>query len=195
MVAMPVRSTELLREPKPRPKTSALPITGFLNKPSAHDSSIDSYPFPGTAGIRKLRHLFHATWFCFILISSLKKVLKRRQEAIQRLDNYIHTGLSELHKKHYLNQDSSIWMALYDLIKEGCLDINIKSPGLFQKISQEQVAALTELSTTVETVMYNITEIRPMSGILSPSREGVLWYMLQPQVYLPASYLWQVEKV
>lgn len=195
IVAMPVRSTELLREPKPRPKTSSFAVTGFLNNPSSHDPINDDYPFPGTKRIRKLRHVFYAAWFCFTLLSLLKKVMKRRYENVQKLDDYIQSGIFELHEKFYLNQDESIWMAVNDMIRDDCLDLNVKSPGIFQKLSQEQQAALTELSTIVETVIYTITEIRPMSGVLSPSRDGVLWYMLQTGVHLPASYLWQVEKV
>ncbi|XP_031566470.1 uncharacterized protein LOC116301535 [Actinia tenebrosa] len=194
IVAMPVRSTELLREPKPRPKTSSFAITGFLDEPSSHDPVNDDYPFPGTKKIRKLRHIFYAAWFCVMLLSLLKKVVKRRYENVQKLDDYIQSGIFELHEKFYLNQESSIWMALNDIIKDGYFDVHVKSPGIFQKLSQEQQAALTELSTIVETVIYTITQIRPMSGLLSPSREGVLWYVLQTGVHLPASYLWQVEK-
>lgn len=170
-------------------------MTGFLNKPSLHEPVENQYPFPGTKGIRKLRHVFLAAWFCFILITILKKVVKRRLENVQRLDECIKASIVELHEKCYLNQDNPIWTAMYDLIKEGCFNAKVNSPGIFQKLSQEDQATLTELSSIVETVIHNITEIRQRKGLLGPTREGVLWYMLQPNAFLPSDYLWQCEKV
>lgn len=192
--ATPVRPSDIIPLPT-RPKTKTPPATGFLTKPSSYDPDNDPYPFPGTKGIRKLRHLFLATWFCFILISLLKKAARRRDEVTRRLDECIQESITELHKKFYLNQDNPIWTAMYDLIKDGCITANVKSPGMFQKLPQEAQTALSELSSIVETIVYNITEIRPIDGLLGPSEEGVLWYMLQPDVTLPSDYLWQVEKV
>ena len=47
----------------------------------------------------------------------------------------------------------------------------------------------------IETIVYDVIQIKPSTGIVSATREGVLWCMAQEGVFLPPDYLWQVEKV
>ncbi|XP_048590684.1 uncharacterized protein LOC116619488 isoform X2 [Nematostella vectensis] len=199
-IATPPRPTERLPEVQHQPKTAQRDRTqpqleGFLNQPSIHDPSENSYPYPGPPRVRKLRHVFYAAWFCLILISLLRRLANRRLKAMVKLDENIQLAIVEIHRRYYLNQDNAIWSSLYDAIKEGCFDLNVKSPGLFGKLSQEQQAILSELASIIETIVYNITEIKEgRSGILSVGRDGVLWNMSKRGMVLPSNYFWGVEK-
>ena len=191
-VSSPVRPTDRLSYNKPR---SAPTAGGFLNEPSCRDPTLPAYPFPGTRRIRKLRHVFYIVWFCISLLSLLKKITQRRLEVMKRLDEMIQGVISELHQSYYLNAEGPIIGSLQDAIREDCLDYGVKSPGVFQRLSAVNKAAIDELSFIVETLVYSIIDIKETSGPLSPTREGVLWYMIQPGTLYPTGYLWQVEKV
>lgn len=114
---------------------------------------------------------------------------------MERLDHLINQAIDELHRRHYLDQDGSVYATLQDAVKEDAFDLKVKNPGVFQRLSQDSQAAISELSSMIETIVYNVIQIKPPVGLLSASREGVLWEMAQVGVLLPPDYLWQVEKV
>ena len=192
-IATPVRPTERIPEPQMRPRVSIKPAEGFLNQISRNEDQ--SYPFPGPTRVRKLRHVGYVAWACFILISLLKQATQRRLSAIEHLNSLINQAIEELHRRHYLDHDGSIYSTLQDAVKDNAFNLKIKNPGVFQRLSQDSQAAFSELSSMVETIVYNVIQIKPSTGLVSATREGVLWYMAQEGVFLPPNYLWQVEKV
>ncbi|XP_068705418.1 uncharacterized protein [Montipora foliosa] len=191
-VATPVRPTE--RVPEPRPKPHASVNTGGFIGQVVRGNPVAPYPFPGPRGARKLRHYGYASWACFILISLLRKRQEKRLEAMEQLNGVINQAIDELHSKHYLDRDGAIYALLQDATQEDGLDLKIKNPGVFQRLSQESQAAIRELSSIVENLVDNIVQINPSNGLLSATREGVLWEMTQVGVLLPQDYLWQVEE-
>ena len=112
-----------------------------------------------------------------------------------QLNGVINQAIDELHSKHYLDRNGAIYATLQDATQEDGLDLKIKNPGVFQRLSQESQAAIRELSSIVENLVDNIVQINPSNGLLSATREGVLWEMTQVGVLLPQDYLWQVEEV
>ena len=192
-VATPVRPTERLPEPQTRPPPSLRP-EGFIGQVTSSNPEAP-YPFPGPRGARKLRHYGYVAWACFILISLLKKVTQRRVDAMESLNNLINQAIDELHQRHYLERDGAIFATIQDAVKEDAFDLKVKNPGVFQRLSQDSQAAISDLSSMIETIIYNVIQIQPPAGILSATREGVLWQMTQVGVLLPPDYLWQVEEV
>lgn len=185
-----MRPTERLPEPKPRPQP--LPKTeGFIGQIAMRDP-VAPYPFPGPPGARKLRHYGYVAWACFIL---LKKAAQRRSDAIEHLTHRINQAIDELHKGHYLDQDSAVYTALRDATQEDALDLKFKNPGVFQRLPRDSQNAISDLSSMIETIVYNVIQIKPPEGILSATREGVLWEMTEVGVLFPPDYLWQVEEV
>ena len=114
---------------------------------------------------------------------------------MDHLNSLINDAIDKLHRKHYLDLDSPIYATIQDVVKEDSLDLKVKNPGVFQRLSRDAQAALSELSSMIETIVYNVTQIKPPAGLLSATREGVLWELTQVGVLLPQDYLWQVEKV
>lgn len=179
-------------EPHMRPRTTVKP-GGFLNQVSRDEDQ--SYPFPGPNRVRKLRHIGYVVWACFILISLLKEAAQRRLSAIEHLNSLMNQAIEELHTKHYLDHDGSVYSTLQDAVKDSAFDLKVKNTGVFQRLSQNSQAAFSELSSMIETIVYNVIQIKPPYGLLSATHEGVLWHMLQEGSPLPPNYLWQVEKV
>lgn len=175
-----------------RPRTAVKP-EGFLNQVSRNEDQ--SYPFPGPSRVRKLRHIGYVVWACFILISLLKEAAQRRLSAIEHLNSLMNQAIEELHTRHYLDHDGSVYSTLQDAVKDSAFDLKVKNAGVFQRLSQNSQAALRELSSMIETIVYNVIQIKPPSGLLSATSEGVLWHMSQEGTLLPPNYLWQVEKV
>ena len=188
-----MRPTERLSEPQKRSHTSVKP-QGFIGQ-VARGNPEHPYPFPGSKRVRKLRYFGYVAWACFILLSLLKKVEQRRLDAMDHLNSLINDAIDKLHRKHYLDLDSPIYATIQDAVKEDSLDLKVKNPGVFQRLSRDAQAALNELSSMIETIVYNVTQIKPPTGLLSATREGVLWELTQVGVLLPQDYLWQVEKV
>ena len=122
-------------------------------------------------------------------------MVQRRLDAMEQLDLLIQQAMDDLHKKHYLESENSIYLSLQDAVQENCFDFNVKNPGVFRRLPQEDQAALDELSSIIETIMYGVTDLWGSVGILSATREGVLWRMMQDEVFFPPSYLWQEERV
>lgn len=168
--------------------------TGFIGE-IAKSNPVIPYPFPGPRGARKLRHYGYAAWACFILISLLKKSAQRRLEAAERLNNRINQAIDELHNKYYLAREGAIYAIFQDAIQDEAFDLKVKAPGVFQRLSQESQAAIRDLSSMIENIFYNVVQITPTTGLLSATRESVLWEMTQVGVLLPQNYLWQVEEV
>ena len=166
---------------------------GFLSQVSREEDQ--SYPFPGPNRVRKLRHIGYVVWACFILISLLKEAAQRRLSAIEHLNSLLDQAIEELHTKHYLDHDGSVYSTLQDAVKDSAFDLKVKNTGVFQRLSQNSQAAFSELSSMIETIVYNVIQIKPPYGPLSATREDVLWHMLQEGSPLPPNYLWQVEKV
>ena len=188
-----MRPTERLSEPQKRSHTSVKP-QGFIGQ-VARGNPDHPYPFPGSRRVRKLRHFGYVAWACFILLSLLKKVEQRRLDAMDHLNSLINDAIDKLHRKHSLDLDNPIYATIQDAVKEDSLDLKVKNPGVFQRLSRDAQAALSELSSMIETIVYNVTQIKPPAGLLSATREGVLWELTQVGVLLPQDYLWQVEKV
>jgi len=188
-----VRPTERIPEPQTRPRTSLRP-EGFLGQ-VARNNPEEPYPFPGPPRVRKLRHFGYVAWACFILISLLKKAERRRLNAMERLNDLINQAIDELHRRHYLERDGPIYATLADAVREDAFDLKVKNPGVFQRLSQDSQASISDLSSMIETIVYNVIQIKPQAGLLSATREGVLWEMTQVGALLPPDYLWQVEKV
>lgn len=191
-VATPVRPTERLPGTQMKPWLSLKP-EGFLSNQIQRNEE-QPYPFPGSNRVRKLRHVGYVAWACFILMALLKQAQQRRLSAIENLNSLIKQAIDELHREYYLSDDWSMHSSIQDAIKDDAFDLNIKNPGVFQRLSKDSQGAVKELSSMVETIVYNIIQIKPATGILSASREGVLWFMTQEGVFLPPNYLWQVEK-
>ena len=93
---------------------------------------------------------------------------------MKRLDEMIQGVISELHQSYYLNAEGPIIGSLQDAIREDCLDYGVKSPGVFQRLSAVNKAAIDELSFIVETLVYSIIDIKETSGPLSPTQGGRL---------------------
>ena len=191
-VATPVRPTKRVPEPQMRPRTTRNP-EGFLDQIAKNEEQL--YPFPGSSKVRKLRRVGYVVWACFILTSLLKQTLQKRLRAIEHLSSLISQAVEELHTRHYLDHNGLVYSTLQDAVKDSAFDFKIKSTGVFQRLSQNSQAAFRELSSMIETIVYNVTQIKPSSGLISATRDGVLWHMVQEGGYLPPDYLWQVEKV
>ncbi|KAK2553453.1 hypothetical protein P5673_025212 [Acropora cervicornis] len=191
-VATPVRPTQRVPEPRPRPHASMQPA-GFIGE-MARSNPVMPYPFPGPRGARKLRHYGYAAWACFILISLLRKLIQRRLEAAERLNNLINQAIDELHSKYYLEREGAMYAIFQDAIRDDAFDLKVKAPGVFQRLSQESQAAIRDLTSMIENIVYRVLQIRPTTGLLSTSRESVLWEMTQVGVLLPQNYLWHVEQ-
>ena len=114
---------------------------------------------------------------------------------MQHLNSLINDAIDELHRRHFLDRNSPVYVTLQDAVKDDAFDLKVKNPGVFQRLSQESQAAFSELSSMIETLVYNVIQIKLPAGLLSATREGVLWEMTQVGVLLPPDYLWQVEKV
>ena len=114
---------------------------------------------------------------------------------MDHLNSLINDAIDELHRKHYLDLDSPIYATIHDAVEEDSLDLKVKNPGVFQRLSRDAQTALSELSSMIGTIVYHVTQIKPPTGLLSATREGVLWEMTQVGALLPQDYLWQVEKV
>lgn len=192
-VATPVRPTERLPETPMKPRLSLRP-EGFLSN-QVHWNEEQPYPFPGSSRVRKLRHVGYVAWACFILIALLKQAHQRQLSATENLNSLIKQAIDELHREYYLSHDWSMYSTIQDAITDEAFDFYIKNPGVFQRLSKDSQSAFKELSSMVETIIHNVIQIKPDTGILSASREGVLWLMTQEGVFLPPNYLWQVEKV
>ena len=191
-IASPVRPTERVPEPQMRPRTK-VNLEGFLNQIARNEDQL--YPFPGPSRVRKLRHVGYVVWACFILISLLKQRGQRRLRAIEHLNSLINQAIEELHTRYYLDHSGSVYSTLQDAVKDNAFDLKLKNTGVFQRLSQNSQAAFSELSSMIETVVYNVIQIKPSSGVVSATRDGVLWHMVQEGALLPQNYLWQVEKV
>lgn len=191
-VATPVRPTERLPETPMKPRLSLRP-EGFLSN-QVHWNEEQPYPFPGSSRVRKLRHVGYVAWACFILIALLKQAHQRQLSATENLNSLIKQAIDELHREYYLSHDWSMYSTIQDAITDEAFDFYIKNPGVFQRLSKDSQSAFKELSSMVETIIHNVIQIKPDTGILSASREGVLWLMTQEGVFLPPNYLWQVEK-
>ena len=114
---------------------------------------------------------------------------------MESLNHLINQAIDELHKTHYLERDGAIYATIQDAVKEDAFDLKVKNPGIFQRLSQDSQAAISELSSMIETIVYNVIQIKPLAGILSATQEGVLWQMTHVGVLLPPDYLWEVEEV
>ena len=167
---------------------------GFIGE-MARSNPVIPYPFPGPRGARKLRHYGYAAWACFILISLLRKLIQRRLEAAERLNNLINQAIDELHSKYYLEREGAMYAIFQDAIRDDAFDLKVKAPGVFQRLSQESQAAIKDLTSMIENIVYRVLQIRPTTGLLSTARESVLWEMTQVGVLLPQNYLWHVEQV
>ncbi|XP_078384282.1 uncharacterized protein LOC144666767 isoform X1 [Oculina patagonica] len=190
-IATPVRPTERVPDPQVRPQTTIKP-EGFLNQIARNNDQV--YPFPGPSRVRKLRHVGYVAWACFILISLLKQTAQRRLHAMEHLNSLINQAIEELHTSFYLDQNGSVYSTLQDAVKDNAFDLKINNTGVFQRLSQNSQAALSELSSMIETIVYNVIQIKPSHGLVSATRDGVLWHMVQEGTLLPPNYLWQVEK-
>ena len=193
-IATPVRSTERVRGTPRWPRASLKP-EGFLNQIITSELPVKTYPFPGPYRIRKLRHVAYVAWACCILMSQLKNAVQKRLSAMERLDVLVNQAIEEPHREHYLNAGGSVRTAIEDAVNEGAFDFQIKNPGVFQRLSKSSQGALTELSSILQTIVYSVIRIKPSGGLLSDTREGILWHMSEVGVLLPPNYLWQTEKV
>lgn len=188
-MATPVRPTGMSREVS----TQEWPPYSSVNQRTVLAENL--YPFPGTVKVRKLRHVCYAAWACFILLSYLKKAVQRRQHAMDHLDDLILQTIDELHKEHYALPGSPIHNSLLEIVQGNVGDMNVKSRGVFHRLSKEEQTAINVLTSLVEAIIEEIITIQDSDGLLSATKDGILWQMLDEEVYFPQNYLWDEEKV
>ena len=188
-MATPVRPAGISRDGSVREQ---LPRSG------GHQGTLlveKSYPFPGTAKVRKLRHIGYVAWACFILLSHLKKAVQRQKDAMAHLGALISQTIDELHREHFTLPGSPVHTSLLEIVQGNLSDMNVKSRGVFHRISKEEQTAINFLSGVVEAVIEETMNIQGSNGLLGTTKQGILWQMLDEEVYFPPDYLWHEEKV
>ena len=78
---------------------------------------------------------------------------------MDHLNSLINDAIDKLHRKHYLDLDSPIYATIQDAVREDSLDLKVKNPGVFQRLSRDAQAALSELSSMIETIAVSYTHL------------------------------------
>ncbi|XP_064644803.1 uncharacterized protein LOC135498463 isoform X3 [Lineus longissimus] len=149
------------------------------------------YPFPGSKGMRKLRHTFYAAFFTAALKHAANKRRENQVSDVFIFGIHLKEAIAALHRL-YLNPDGKIYPILRDGIAVGAPDMTtlVENPKGVPK-SDEMYKELTYI---VENTVFNITEIMPTSGVLGTHRKAVVYEMLKNGKKFPKGYFWQIEK-
>ncbi|XP_071103757.1 uncharacterized protein [Haliotis cracherodii] len=151
---------------------------------------VNNYPFPGSKGIRRLRHIAYCAWFIASLKASVKKNQGSRPSSVFLFGIILKEIVAALHRL-YLNPTGNIYPVMGDIIGPNAKDLSSLVGG--RNITRDQAQLLQVLAYVVENLIYHITEIMPRSGVLGTHRKAAVFELIKNGQRFPDGYFWQVE--
>ncbi|XP_067686740.1 uncharacterized protein [Haliotis asinina] len=151
---------------------------------------VNNYPFPGSKGIRRIRHIAYCAWFIACLKASVKKNKGSRPSSVFLFGIILKEIVAALHRL-YLNPTGNIYPVMGDIIGPNAKDLSSLVGG--RNITRDQAQLLQVLAYVVENLTYHITEIMPRSGVLGTHRKAAVFELIKNGQRFPDGYFWQVE--
>lgn len=116
------------------------------------------YPFPGNESSKRLRRLFWAALFCFVLLKNMQEGFAKRRVAVRRLETMIWNARACL-QQLLLSDDVPVMSIILSVTSKDAKRFLVKSRGIFRRATGDDTAALRALSSTTEQLLDEVIRI------------------------------------
>ncbi|KAK2144873.1 hypothetical protein LSH36_723g01017 [Paralvinella palmiformis] len=152
-------------------------------------------PKPAPGPLRRFRHAAYAVFFQKVLEKILRKKRGRILPVRETDQDFLFSiklkeVVSALHAI-YLDPTKKIGRILRDFGEDGARDL---VDSVNSDRNSIRTKAIGDIDYIIENVIYEMTDIMPLDGVLGTHRKAHVVDMCRESMLYPRGYLWQIEK-